>query len=102
MDNSGTTDTNMTVLDIMANSGITTVELQSKWHLIETDRKGLYIEPRWDPQTMELLDGKTMVISGGFGSQRMNYAYQTLAFNGETQSWSAFANYMDGPDNRQM
>jgi hypothetical protein len=98
-----TTDPVMNMLDISSNIGSTSDELKNKWARIATNTNNIDIQPRDSAQTMQMPDGKTLLISGGWIYTNTNLVSQTIAFNGESQSWASYANYTDGTyGNRQM
>lgn len=93
----------MTMLDISNNSGSTADDLKNKWATVTTNPNGLDIKSRDSPQAMQLPDGKTLVLSGGWNNAFTNLVSQTIAFNGENQFWIGYANYTEPPyGNRQM
>lgn len=96
-------DAAMNMLDISSNIGSTADALKSKWEKVATASNNLDIQARDSPQFMQMPDGKTLLISGGWIYSNTNLAYQTIAFNGETQTWNSYANYIEGSyGNRQM
>lgn len=96
-------DTVMTKLGISANFGSTAEELKKKWAIVNTEINNLNIQARDTPQSMQLPDGKTLLIQGGFSRPNVTSNCYTLAFNGETLSWNKYANYQESPyGNRQM
>jgi hypothetical protein len=99
----GVSDNSMIMLDILSNSEITADELKDKWATVTTYTNGLNIQPRDVPQTMQLPDGKTLLLRGGCNTASSKLAYQTISFNAESHSWEGYANYAEGAyRNRQM
>ncbi|KAG2202458.1 hypothetical protein INT47_013074 [Mucor saturninus] len=87
----------MVMLDIVNGSGSTLDELKDQWVTVTTFPNGLDITTRAYTQSMQLSDGKTLLISGGWNNDYSNLAVQTLAFNAEDLSWRGFANYTEYP-----
>lgn len=96
-------DSTMVMLDIVNGSGSTLDELKDQWVTVTTFPNGLDITTRAYTQSMQLSDGKTLLISGGWNNDYTNLAVQTLAFNAEDLGWRGFANYTEYPyGDRQM
>lgn len=91
------------MLDIRSGSGSTLDELKNQWVTVTTNTNGLDIKTRMYTQSMQLPDGKTLLLSGGWNRDYANLVQQTIAFNGEDLSWQGYANYTESPyGNRQM
>ncbi|KAI7889480.1 uncharacterized protein EV154DRAFT_514362 [Mucor mucedo] len=90
-------DSTMVMLDIVNGSGSTLDELKDQWVTVTTFPNGLDITTRAYTQSMQLSDGKTLLISGGWNNDYTNLAVQTLAFNAEDLGWRGFANYTEYP-----
>lgn len=93
----------MNMLDISNSSGKTADELKTMWSRITTNSGSYEIIPRDTAQTMQMPDGKNLLVSGGWSHTGRKLTSQTLTFDGESQSWNQYQNYTEGSyGNRQM
>lgn len=93
----------MVMLDIFNNSGSTAVEMKDRWVTVTTNTNGVDLSSRDLPQVMQLPDGKTLLLSGGWNTASTRLTSQTIAYSADTNSWNAYANYVEVPfGNRQM
>ncbi|KAG2234679.1 hypothetical protein INT48_005831 [Thamnidium elegans] len=85
-------------LDIVYGSGNSTEELATRWTTITANTNGVNnIQSRRNPQSMVLPDGKTMLLSGGWNSDKSGLVSQTIAYNADNNSWSAYPSYTEPP-----
>ncbi|KAI8097979.1 uncharacterized protein B0P05DRAFT_522815 [Gilbertella persicaria] len=90
-------DNVINVLDLTNATGKTASELQSQWRAVSSNTNGVDITARQDPQAMELGDGKSMFLNGGFYPSGGHLADQTIVYNAETNSWSKYNAYTEDP-----
>lgn len=94
----------LSMLDISSYTGSTAADLENKWVTVNTAQTDIGMNHRTNQQSMQLADGKTLLISGGYTVYtKPALKDQTIAFNAETLSWEAYPNYEEAPfGNRQM
>lgn len=96
-------DSNLMYLDIVYSSGNSTKELADKWTNITPMTNNASVQPRDNPQSTVLPDGKTLLLSGGWNSDDSLLVSQTLAYNSDNNSWSVYTGYTEPPfGTRQM
>ncbi|KAG2213073.1 hypothetical protein INT47_011222 [Mucor saturninus] len=71
--------------------------LSTKWVKLNTDTKTQNIQPRSNPQSAGLSDGKTLLIVGGDIYGNSSGVPQALSFNCETMTWNTYKNYEEPP-----
>jgi hypothetical protein len=92
----------MFILDISQANGANITELQSNWKPITPNTAGVDVQRRENSQC-EAIEGTHLVLSGGYGGTDVAMADQTIAYNAEDNTWTKYANYMEGSfGNRQM
>lgn len=94
----------LSMLDISSYVGSTASELENKWVTVNTAETSINMEHRTNQQSMQLSDGKNLLISGGLTLYtKPALKDQTIVFNADTLSWEAYPNYEEPPfGNRQM
>ncbi|KAG2213020.1 hypothetical protein INT47_011169 [Mucor saturninus] len=94
----------LSMLDISSYTGSTAADLENKWVTVNTAQTDIGMNHRTNQQSMQLADGKTLLISGGYTVYtKPALKDQTIAFNAETLSWEAYPNYEEAPfGNRQI
>ncbi|KAI9253103.1 hypothetical protein EDC94DRAFT_620243 [Helicostylum pulchrum] len=90
-------DSNLMYLDIVYGSGNSTKELATRWTTIAANTNGVNIQSRRNPQSMVLPEGKTMLLSGGWNSDKSGLVSQTIAYSADNNSWSAYPSYTEPP-----
>ncbi|KAG2203960.1 hypothetical protein INT47_007543 [Mucor saturninus] len=85
------------MLDIFNSSKSTADQLKDRWETITTNTAGIDLKARDAPQTVQLPDGKTMLMSGGWSSRTSKLSAQTIAFNAENRSWVSYPDYTEAP-----
>lgn len=93
----------MHMLDLTNYNADAADNLVTKWAKLDTNAKNQSIEPRSNPQSTQLPDGKTLLIVGGDISGYQTVLPRTLSFDVETMSWDTYPGFVDPPfGQRQM
>ncbi|KAI9364297.1 hypothetical protein BD770DRAFT_439967 [Pilaira anomala] len=83
-------------LDISKNVVTLSSQLNSLWEDVKPlDPTSVITGRRWYPQSAVTPDGKRLLIQGGFNFDTKPMVHQTIAYNSETNTWEALANYND-------
>ncbi|GAA5804779.1 hypothetical protein HPULCUR_010286 [Helicostylum pulchrum] len=90
-------DSSLMYLDIVYSSGNSTKELATRWTTIAANTNGVNIQSRRFPQSMVLPDGKTMILSGGWNTDKSGLVSQTIAYSADNNSWSVYPSYTESP-----